>query len=113
MRSLVLTMALGLGALGLTLATPASVRADPGKGTASVTRYTDNGYTPVQWRRGRLFYPGYGYYGGYYPYYGGYGGFYGGYRSFYRPRYYGGWGGWGYGYRPYYYGGFYSPGWFW
>ncbi len=110
MRCLLLSLVLGLGALGLSLATPSPVRADQ-DGGANITsdtvpvRYFGRGY----YGRGRGFYRGYGNYRGYYPY-GGYGG-YGGYRSFYYPRYYGGYYPWGGYYRPYssfYYGPGYS-----
>ncbi len=111
MRSLVLSVVLGLGALGLSLAAPTQVRADQYRGPA----YTST-TVPVArfWRggshfwRGRYFYPGWGgYYRGFYPY----GGF-GGYRSFYYTPYYGGYSPWGY--SPYYnYGYYHSPGYFW
>lgn len=106
MRSLLLTLVVGLGALGLSLAAPTQARANDFRGPAIYS-----GTTPVaQFWRGRShwrgFYPGWGgYYGGYYPYGSG---FYRGYRSYY-PGYYGGyypWGGYGGYYAPY--GGFYG-----
>jgi hypothetical protein len=117
MRSLVLSLVLGLGALGLTLATPTHVRADEFRGPAFM-----RGYAPVayywrggtHWRgRSHYVYPryGYGFNRGYYPY-GGYGayGLSGGYGGYY-PRFYGGggypWGG-GYGIGPYY-NNYYGP----
>src|SRR5690242_2419692 len=113
MRSIVLSVVLTVGALGVSLATPTQVRADELRGPAF-----SSGYTPVahHWRgythwRGRAYYPGYGYgysrgyypysgygvYGGVYPY-GAYGG-YGSYNRYYYPRIYGGrYSPWGYGY---------------
>ena len=112
MRSAILSLVLGLGTLGLTLATPTQVKAEGPHGSA----FTANSDTQlVRWHGGwgwggyRSYYPGWGGYRGYYPY-GGWG--WGG-RSYYYPSYYGGYSPWGYGYgRPYssYY---YSPGFYW
>jgi hypothetical protein len=118
MRSLLLTLVLGLGALGLSLAAPNQARANDFRNPAIYS-----GTTPVayHWRGGthwRGFYRGWGgYYGGYYPY--GYGyyrgyrsyypGYYRGYRSYY-PGFYGGsypWGGYGGYCAPY--GGYAAP----
>lgn len=122
MRSIMLSLILGLGAIGLSLGSPTQVKADDYRGPAFTS-----GTVPVAYHwRGRshyrygAFYPGwgyggyggygryggYGYYGGYSPWgYGGYGGYRGLYRG-YRPR------GYGYGFGPYnsYY---YAPGFFW
>jgi hypothetical protein len=115
MRSAILSLIVGLGVLGFSLATPTQAKADEYRGPA----YTSNADTQlVHWRGGwgwggyRSYYPGWGgYYRGYYPY----GGWYGGYRSYYYPRYYGGYYPWGYGYgvpySSYYY--YYSPGYYW
>jgi hypothetical protein len=117
MRSVVLSLVLALGTLGLSLATPTQVKADEPRGpaytsdTIPVARYWRGG---AYWR-GRAFYPGYGYgfYRGYYPY--GYR-YYAPYRSYYYyPRFYGGGYypfGWGTGYSPYYHN-YYWPGYFW
>jgi len=121
MRSAILSLVLGLGALGLTLAAPTQVKAEDHQGPA----YTANSDTQlVHWRGGwgygRSYYPGWG---GYYGGYGGWGGYgrayggfgyypyggYGGYSSYYYPRYYGGY---GYGYSPYS-SFYYRPGFFW
>jgi hypothetical protein len=110
MRSAILSLVMGLGALGLGLATPTQVRADDNRGPA----YTSNADTQLVrwhggWGWGRSYYPGWGgYYRGYYPY----GGWYGGSRSYYYPRYYGGYYPWGYGVRPYS-SFYYRPGFFW
>jgi hypothetical protein len=91
MRSLLLSLVLGLGALGVSLGTPSQARAADHRDGARTTQ--------VAWHRWGWGYPGYrGFYRGYYPYYGGYGfypGYYGYYGGFY-PGYCGGWyGGWG------------------
>lgn len=111
MRSLLLTLVLGLGALGLSLAAPNQVRAGDFRSPAIYS-----GATPVahHWRGTpwRGFYPGWGVYRGYYPY--GYG-YYGGYRSYY-PGFYGGYNPWGWGgYGGYYapYGGYWGRGFYW
>ncbi|HEY7153092.1 MAG TPA: hypothetical protein VH575_03935 [Gemmataceae bacterium] len=102
MRSMILSLMLGLGVLGFSLASPTQAKAQEPRGPA----YTGNGDTQlVRWygRRGW----GWGGYG--YPY----GGWYGRSRSYYYPRYYGGYYPWGYGYgvRPYY--NYYGPGYYW
>ena len=108
MRSLLLSLVLGLGTLGLSLGTPAPARAAD-HATVAVTNGVAavNGTTQVAWGRWGWGYPGYGgFYRGYYPYggygygyyprYGYYGGFYPRYYGGFYPRYYGGWnGGWG------------------
>jgi hypothetical protein len=102
MRSMMLSLVLAFGALGLSLATPTQGRADEPRGPATnadtvrVARWRGGAY----WG-GRGFYPGYGYgYNrGFYRY--GYGGYYAPYRRYY----YGGGYPWGYGY--------YAPGYFW
>jgi len=115
MRSAILSLVLGLGTLGLTLATPTQVKAQDHHGSA----FTANSDTQLVrwhggWGYGRSYYPGwgghgrYGYYGGY-PY----GGWYGGSRSYYYPRYYGGYSPWGYGYGWPYSSYYYSPGFYW
>jgi hypothetical protein len=94
MRSLLLSLVLGLGTLGLSLGTPTKARAAD---HPNVVAAKDT--TQVAWHRWGWGYPGYGgFYRGYSP------GFYGGYY----PRYYGGWYG---GYYPRYYGGWYGGGW--
>jgi hypothetical protein len=103
MRSMILSLMLGLGVLGFSLAAPTQAKAeDPAS--------TGNGDTQlVRWygHRGWGGWGGYGYNRGY-PY----GGWYGGYSNYYYPRYYGGYSPWGYGVRPYanYY---YRPGFYW
>jgi hypothetical protein len=101
MRSLLLTLVLGLGALGLSVGAPTQARASDFRSPAIYSGATPVAYWwrgPVGWRRGFYPYGGYGDYGyrSYYP------GFYGGY---YRPW---GWGGY---YAPY--GGFYYRRGFW
>ncbi|HTU19708.1 MAG TPA: hypothetical protein VMG10_16725 [Gemmataceae bacterium] len=113
-------MGLALGALGLSLGTPAQTRADELAGpayTGNTIPVAHHGRGGAYWG-GRSFYPGYnyGYYGGYYPY--------GGYRNYtpyrgnyYSPRLYGrGYYpyGRGYGYSPYNYNyNYFAPGYFW
>lgn len=110
MRSMLLSVALAVGALGLMPAKPAQARPDELVGPA----ITNGNTMPVAYWGGRGFYRGYypGFYGGgfYRPYgnfYRGYypygGGFYRPYGNFYRRGYYGGglypyggFGGWGY-----------------
>jgi hypothetical protein len=109
MRSFVLSAILGLGTLGLSLASPSQVRAQDFGNPA----YT-SGTTTVAWRgpygygRGRYYGPryGYGYNRGYNPY------GYGGYRSYYYPPAYGAYRPWGYGYGAGY-GAYYGYGYFW
>jgi hypothetical protein len=110
MRSLLMSFALAVGALGISMATPTQARADDFRGAAALTSATT---TPNWWYGGRYWRGGF--YGGraFYPGWGGYSyGVYPGggvrYRSYY-PGYYGGWG------YPGYYGGwgsygFYRPG---
>jgi len=101
MRSVMLSLILGLGTMGLSLAAPTAAKADDSRG-AAVT--SDTVPVAYHWRGGywgnRGFYRGYGGYG----LYGGYGYYpYGGYGGFYSPRYYGGYypRGYGYGFGPY------------
>ena len=107
MRSVMLSLILGLGALGLSLGAPTQVKADDYRGPAFTSSTVPVAYHwggRSHWRGGywgyRGFYPGWGGYGRY----GGYGYYpYGGYGGFYSPRYYGGYypGGYGYGFGPY------------
>jgi hypothetical protein len=122
MRSILLSLILGLGVVGLSLGAPSQARADDFRGPA----YTRD-VIPVShhWRGwSHYYYPGlgYGYYGGYpyggwgYPY-GGFG-LNGGYRSYYSPWGYGGYGGyynWGnrFGRLGPFSGYSYSPGYYW
>jgi|GEM_PF-4285812 hypothetical protein len=111
MRSVLWSLVLAAGALGLTLATPVQAQAQKDELVGSAI--TNGDVLPVahHWHGGwygRGFYPGgYGFYRGYYPgfYYRGYYP----YGGFYRHYYYGGWG-YPY-YRGYwgwpYYGGYY------
>jgi hypothetical protein len=98
MRALLLSLALGLGSLGLTFGAPTQAQAQVPVNNGTVQTVAWHGWHGG-WHRG--------WYGGYYrPYWGGY------YRSWYGPRYYGGW--YYPGYSSYYYGaypsgGFYSP----
>ena len=107
MRSMILSLMLGLGVLGFSLAAPTQAKADDHRGPA----YTSNSDRQlVHWRGGwggygRSYYPGWGGYG----YYRGFGYPYGGWYGGYYPRYYGGYYPWGYGARSYYYG----PGFYW
>jgi hypothetical protein len=125
MRSMILSLILGLGAIGLSLGAPTQVKADDYRGPAFTSSTVPVAY---HWRgrsHYRGFYPGYGgYYGryrGFYPGYGGYGLYrgygyypYGGYGGFYGRRFYGGYYPWGYGYGYGPYSSFYySPGYFW
>ncbi len=106
MRSLILSLMMGLGVLGFSLAAPTQAKADEHRGPD----YASKGDTQlVYWHGHRGWgWGGYGYYRGYgYPY-----GGYGRYRSFYYPRYYGGYYPWGYGVRPYY-NFYYGPGFYW
>ena len=113
MRSLLLTLVLGLGALGISLAAPNQVRANDFRSPAIYSSTTPVAYHWRGYTHWRGFYPGWGAYRGYYPY--GYG-YYGGYRSYY-PGFYRGyypWGGYGGYYAPY--GGYVAPyggGWYW
>jgi hypothetical protein len=115
MRGFLLSVILGIAALGTVAVTPASVRA----ADLSEDGFNDATTVPVRWWGGRWGgYRGWGYggyrgwggyrgygYGGYYrPYYGGYG--YGGYYPGYSSLYYG----FGYPYSAYYYS---SPGLLW
>jgi hypothetical protein len=95
MRSLLLSLVLGLGALGLSLGAPTQARAGDFRSPAIYSGTT----TPVAyyWRRG--FYPGWGY-RSYYPFGNGFYRNYG-YRSYY-PGFYSG-------YRPWGWGGYYAP----
>lgn len=119
MRSMLLSVALAVGALGLMPAKPAQARPDELVGPS----ITNENTMPVAYWGGRGFYRGYypGFYGGYRPYggfYRGYypygGGLYRGYGGFNRRFYYGGgmypYGGFGgfggFGAWPYY-GGYY------
>jgi hypothetical protein len=109
MRSMFLSLIVGLSALGFSLATPTQAKAQDHRGPA----YTSNSDTQLVGWYGRRGW-GWGGYGGFYRGYGyPYGGWYGGYRSYY-PRYYGGYYPWGYGYgvSPYY-NYYYSPGFYW
>jgi hypothetical protein len=109
MRSMILSLMLGLGVLGFSLATPTQAKADDHRGPA----FASNSDTQlVHWRGGwgwggygRSYYPGWGGYG----YYRGFGYPYGGWSGGYYPRYYGGYYPWGYGARSYYY----RPGFWW
>lgn len=105
MRSLLMSCALAVGAIGFSMATPTQARADDFRSAATITSATT---TPAWWNRGwyggyggwyggRAFYPGWSSFGyGYYPY-ANYG-----YRSYYYPGVYGGFG------YPGYYGGYYG-----
>ena len=87
MRSLLLSLILGLGTLGLSLGTPTQARAADHPNVAAA-----NDTTQVAWHRWGWGYPGYrGFYRGYHPY-GWYGGYYPRYYGGFYPGYYGGWG---------------------